>query len=325
MLSRVAESVYWAARYVERAEDVTRLLDVNFHALLDRQVADRGEAWQELIALLGDEAAYLEHFEEYTAESVSDWILWHPGNPSAVTGCIELARENARSVREQISAEMWQALNKLFLLSRTSGRAATYTGPHAFFEQLRTHAHQFQGAVDATMEHDESYEFVRLGLYLERAEKTTRIVGARYPAAAVVDDDDPARVRTLVDLLRSCGAFEAYVRRHGLAVEPLTVAEELVRSTHSPRSVLHCLGNCLHAVEAVGGDNRVLTRILGRLCAEVEYGETDASGPAVGAAMGSLLSGINAVGEALTRTYFSNRALSVATLAAQEVQQQQCG
>jgi uncharacterized alpha-E superfamily protein len=324
MLSRVAESLYWTARYVERAEDVARLLDVNFHALLDRQVEDRGEEWQELVALLGDESAYLEHFEEFTAERVSEWILWHPGNPNAVTTCIGLARENARSAREQISAEMWQAINKLFLLARSTGRHAP-PGPHAFFEQLRNHAHLFQGAVDATMEHDESYEFIRLGLYLERAEKTTRVVGARYPAAAELDEDDPYRARSLVDLLRSCSAFEAYVRRHGSSVELLTVAEELVRSIHSPRSVLHCLRNCLHAVEAIGSDNRVPTRVLGRLCAEVEFGETDASGPAVRAAMGSLLSGINSVGEAVTRIYFSNRALSVAALAAQEVQQQQCG
>ena len=325
MLSRVAESLYWAARYVERAEDVTRLLDVNFHALLDRQVEDRGEAWQELIALLGDEPAYLEHFEDYTAESVSDWILWHPGNPNAVTSCVELARENARSVREQVSAEMWQAINKLFLLSRRSARYPASAGPHAFFEQLRNYAHLFQGAVDATMEHDESYEFLRLGLYLERAEKTTRIVGARYPIAAELDEDDPLHARALVDLLRSCSAFEAYVRRHGTTLDPLMVAEELVRSTHSPRSVLHCLRNCQHAVEAVGSDNRVLVRVLGRLCAEVEFGDTDASGTAVRAAMGSLLSGINSVGDAVARTYFSNRALSVAALASQEVQQQQCG
>ena len=325
MLSRVAESLYWTARYVERAEDVARLLDVDFHALLDRQVEDRAEAWQELVALLGDESAFLEHFEEYTAECVTDWVLWHGGNPNAVSNCIELARENARSVREQFSTEMWQAMNKLFLLVRTTGRHAASRGPHTFFEQLRNYAHLFQGAVDATMEHDESYEFIRIGLYLERAEKTTRIVGARYPAAAALDDDDPFRPRTLVDLLRSCSAFEAYVRRHGTAVEPLSVAEELVRSVDSPRSVLHCLRNCLHAVEAIGSDNRVPTRVLGRLCAEIEFGEADPSGPAVRAAMGTILSGINSVGEAVTRTYFSNRALSVAALAAQEVQQQQCG
>jgi uncharacterized alpha-E superfamily protein len=326
MLSRVAESLYWAARYVERAEDVTRLLDVHFHALLDRQVADRGESWQRLVALLGDEPAYLEHFDEHTAESVSEWMLWHRGNPNSVVSCIEAARENARSVREQISAEMWQAVNRLFLLVRATGRHAVSPGPHAFFEQLRSHAHQFQGAADSTMEHGESYEFIRLGLHLERAEKTTRIVVGRYPVAASIEEDDPARPRRLVDLLRSCGAFEAYVRRHGMVLEPILVAEELVRSAKSPRSVLHCLRNAQHAAEAIGGENRVVRRLLGRLCADIEFGEQeDSSGPAVAATMRALLTGINSVGEAVTRAYFSNRALSVVAHAAQEVQQQQCG
>ena len=115
MLSRVAESLYWTARYVERAEDVTRLLDVNFHALLDAQVEDRGQTWLQIVQLLGDEERYREHYDEPTAINVSDWVLWHDGNPNAVANCITLARENARSVREQISGEMWEAINTMQL------------------------------------------------------------------------------------------------------------------------------------------------------------------------------------------------------------------
>ncbi len=111
-----------------------------------------------------------------------------------------------------------------------------------------------------------------------------------------------------------------------MVLEPLMVAEELVRSADSPRSVLHCLRNAQHASEAIGSENRVVRRLLGRLCADIEFGEQeDPSGPAVAATMGALLTGINSVGEAVTRAYFSNRALSVVALAAQEGQQQQCG
>src|SRR5512134_4071069 len=113
MLSRVAESLYWTARCVERAEDVARLLDVDYHALLDAHVSDHGEAWHRLVALLGEEATYGEHYEEYTARNVAEWLLWHDGNPNAVANCITIARENARSVREQISGEMWEAINSL--------------------------------------------------------------------------------------------------------------------------------------------------------------------------------------------------------------------
>ena len=86
MLSRVAESLYWIGRYVERAEDSARLLDVHYHALLDAQVADHGESWQRIVALLGNEAVYREHYDAYTAQEVAEWVLWHDGNPSAVSG-----------------------------------------------------------------------------------------------------------------------------------------------------------------------------------------------------------------------------------------------
>ena len=325
MLSRVAESLYWAARYVERAEDVTRLLDVNFHALLDGEVADRGAAWQGLVSTLGDEGAYLEHHDDFTAESVSNWVLWHRGNPNAVATCIELARENARSVREQISGEMWEAINKLFLLVR-GGPQAPATALHSLFADLRNHAHLFQGAADATMDHGEAYEFIRLGLHLERAEKTTRIVGARYPAVAGLGEDDPFLPRALGDLLRSCSAFEVYVRRHGTSFEPAAVADELVRSADSPRSVRHCVVNCLDAVERIGSDNRAPRRLLGRLAADLEFEEPiDVGGEVVGAAMARLLARINSVGEAVTKSYFASRAVPVAAITAQEVQQQQCG
>ena len=181
MLSRVAESLYWIGRYLERAEDSARLLDVHYHALLDAQVCDHGEAWQRIVALYGDEPAYREHYDAFTAPDVAEWVLWHDGNPSAVASCITLARENARSVREQISGEMWEAINGLFLLLGRANRRAAVRGPHAFFEELRNGAHRFQGTADATMTHGEPYEFLQLGLHLERAATTVRVVRAPVP------------------------------------------------------------------------------------------------------------------------------------------------
>ena len=206
---------------------------------------------------------------------------------------------------------------------RAAGRAAAL---HSLFGDLRNYAHLFQGAADATMEHGEAYEFIRLGLHLERAEKTTRIVGARYPAVARLDVNDPFRPRALGDMLRSCGAFEAYVRRHGTSFEPVPVADELVRSPDSPRSVRHCVVNCLDAVERIGSDNLAPRRLLGRLAADLEFEEPlDASGTTVSTTMARLLSGIYSVGESITKAYFASRAVPVAAITAQEVQQQQCG
>src|SRR5262245_49578053 len=111
MLSRVADALYWMSRYVERAEDITRILTVNFHTLLDAKTED-AQAWSSIIAITGDEESFSRHFEEYNARNVSEFLLWHPANPNAVTTCITLARENARSVREQVSSEMWEHLNR---------------------------------------------------------------------------------------------------------------------------------------------------------------------------------------------------------------------
>ena len=133
------------------------------------------------MALLGDEAAYREHYDAYTAQDVAEWVLWHDGNPSAVASCITLARENARSVREQISGEMWEAINGLFLLVGRANRRAAVRGPHAFFEELRNGTHRFQGTADATMTHGEPYEFLQLGLHLERAATTVRVVARALP------------------------------------------------------------------------------------------------------------------------------------------------
>lgn len=326
MLSRVAESLYWTARYIERAEDVTRLLDVNFHALLDTEVGDRDEAWRTLVALLGDAPAYAEHFDAFTATNVGDWVLWHEDNPNAVATCVSLARENARSVREQISGEMWEAINNLFLLVRGANRRAVSRGPHAFFEQLRNGAHRFQGTAEATMIHGEPYEFIQLGLTLERAAVTVRSVASRYPLAIACGPEDPARSQHLIALLKSCSAFEAYVRRHGAFFEPVPVAEELIRSRDLPRATLFCLSSALAALTRISPEPGSPHRILGRLCAELEFGDvTDVSGPAVQRTLSSLLTGIHTAGEAIAKVYFTSRALPASTIAAQEAQQQQCG
>ncbi len=325
MLSRVAESLYWTARYVERAEDTSRLLDVTFHALLDTRVDEREAVWQRMVATLGDDALYREHFDAYRAADVADWVLWHDANPSAVANCVTRARENARSVREQVSGEMWEAINGLFLLVRGANRQAVSRGPHTFHERLRAGAHLFQGTADATMTHGDPYEFIRLGLHLERASTTARIVRSHYPVAVAVAEGDPARPRELVSLLKSCSAFEAYVRRHGTLFEPLTVAEELVRSHDFPRAVRACLETCRASVERISGEAGAQHRILGRLCADLQYGEvSDVSGPAIEQTLGALLAGIHATGDALTKAYFSSRAVPAGTVT-QEGQQQQCG
>ena len=253
--------------------------------------------------------------------------MWHTGNPNAVANCVTLARENARSVREQISGEMWEAINKLFLLVRSANRRAVSRGPHAFFEELRNGAHLFQGTADATMTHGDPYEFIRLGLQLERAAKTVRIVASRYPVAVALDDDDPARARQLIALLKSCSAFEAFVKRHGTRFEPIAIAEELIRSARLPpgRAVVSLeQPRCRVAdLERPGSAAPAFSAGWSRISSTARRATSRAQ--RCKQTMRGVLAGIHAAGEAVTKAYFSSRALPSAALAMQEAQQQQCG
>ena len=116
MLSRVAESLFWTARSIERAENTSRLFDVSFHGLLDARVHDPEQEWRDLLHAIGRDELFREHFSEYTPRAVTEFLLWHPANPDSVTACVARARENLRGVREQISSEMWEHLNRLHLL-----------------------------------------------------------------------------------------------------------------------------------------------------------------------------------------------------------------
>ncbi len=133
MLSRVAESLYWMGRYIERAEDLTRLIAVNFNAVLDQAHLDAQQSWAPLVAMNGDESLFYEIYGEATAQNVIEFMLWQPLNPNAVTACITRARENARSVREQISSEMWEHLNRLYFLLRNVDRSAVLEQSARYF------------------------------------------------------------------------------------------------------------------------------------------------------------------------------------------------
>ena len=176
------------------------------------------------------------------------------------------------------------------------------------------------------MTHGEPYEFLQLGLHLERAATTVRVVRARYPIAVALEDDDPLRAHELIALLKSCSAFEAYVRRHGASFEPFSIAEKLIRSAEFPRAALYCLRTCATSVDRIAGTSGTPQRVLGRLCADLEYGDVeDTSGAGVAATLLELLAGINRAGDAVAKGFFSTRAVPAAALATQEGQQQQCG
>ena len=210
MLSRVADSLYWMSRYIERAEDLTRLLAVNFHTLLD---AGKIDSEQEL-ATIGhadhDDKLFAEQYENYTANNVIDFMLWNQENPNAIIWCITIARENARSVREQISREMWEYLNRLYFTVREANHESVSRNLLEFFYQLRDGSQAFQGITNETMTHSEAYQFIQLGKHLERAEKTTRILMSNTKTVSKLSEGSPDEALQLMAMLKSCSAFEPF-------------------------------------------------------------------------------------------------------------------
>jgi uncharacterized alpha-E superfamily protein len=332
VLARVAESLNWMARYIERAEDVTRLLAVNFNALLDSASFDSDAGWEPIITMNGDAALFDEIYGQATARAVIEFLLWHPLNPNAVTACVTRARENARSVRERISSEMWEHINRLYFLVREVDRAAVVRSPHEFFRQVRDGSQAFQGVTQATMTHDEPYEFIRLGTHLERADKTGRLLEAKYLEASRLPDGSAETALQLIALLRSCSAFEPFRQAPGLSLETNRVVEYLLLSRTFPRAVLFCVNACLQSVGRLGDTATVgepsrpdhPLRSLGRLSADLEYLDiNEVLGDRMEAYLNQLLLRLNGAGADVARTYFNTRVILPDERPRQQQQQQQ--
>jgi uncharacterized alpha-E superfamily protein len=329
MLSRVAESLYWMARYIERAEDLTRLLAVNFNALLDTQpeVALRG--WQPLVIMSGDEALFNETYPAATAHAVMDFMLWSPYNPNAVAACINRARENARSVREQISSEMWEHINRLYFIIREADHESVLANPIEFFSQVRDGSQAFQGITTATLTHGEAFHFIQLGAHLERADKTARILDAKYMYIEKLARDSAETSLQLIALLRSCSAFEPYRRaaRGELNIE--LVVDYLLLDRTFPRAVLFCLNQGLAALDILGdpGNPTLKTahprRTLGRISADLEYLDiAEVLGDGMDPYLEQLLIRLNIVGDDISRAYFTTRVILPDSRPQQQQQQQ---
>jgi uncharacterized alpha-E superfamily protein len=281
MLSRVAESIYWMCRYVERAENVARFISVNLNLNLDLP-GEPVQQWLPLVITSGDQAAFAKSFAAATKENVIRFLTFDRQNSNSVLSCLTTARENARSVREIISSEMWEHINRFYLLLKDNGGLqAALDNPYDFYEQVRLSGQQFQGITDATMTHGEAWHFCRLGRTIETADKTSRILDVKY----FILLPHPKDIGTPYDdiqwsaLLRSASAFEMYRQRHG-RITPARVVDFLVLDREFPRAVLYCLteaNESLHAISgsAIGSFSNRPEQLLGPLRAELAYAKAE--------------------------------------------------
>jgi uncharacterized alpha-E superfamily protein len=314
MLSRVAESVHWMSRYVERAENLTRVLAVHALNYLDAPHVDTERGFRALVAFLGREEDFAASFDRYDARTVSEYFVSHPGNPSAVLSSIARARENARAVREQITSEMWEHLNRLYFAVKDVQADEFARGPYAFYRRVRDGSQAFQGITHATMIHNEPYWFIQLGKHLERAGQTLRVLEMRYAALRELPDGASATTLELIAVLKACSAFEPFRQTPGTRLTTASVAEFLLGHRRFPRAVACCLRSCADALERIselagGGAKPSRHRqLLGRLCANLEYLEIDdVLGPAMQPFLEDLLGRVYQVGDEVAKAYFSTR------------------
>lgn len=265
MLSRIAESLYWVGRYVERAEDVARILDVHVHHLLEDPSVDEDEASASLLGVMGVSV----DAPTVDAALVTRVLAFDTGGACSIVGSLSAAHDNARGARDALSAEMWECLNATHnALPRYVERAADL-GPHAFFRYVKERAAIMAGLADSTMNRDDGWRFLILGRSLERVDMTTRLLLARF--------GEPAGSPGWITILRSCSAHESFLRTYRRGVDPELVVEFLLLDRLFPRSAFHALGvaeQCLAELEPdtgrVGVDDEA-RRILGRARTELEF------------------------------------------------------
>ncbi|MCW2544041.1 MAG: hypothetical protein JWM40_1593 [Frankiales bacterium] len=265
MLSRVAESLYWIGRYVERAEDTSRLLDVHVHTLIEDPWVDEEKACHDVLSVMGVDIPE----GRLDARRTTEALAFERNDTSSIVGAIAAARENARGVREALSSELWEALNATYHALPAQQAAAERHGPHGFFRYVRERAAFIGGLIDGTMPRDDGWRFLVLGRSLERVDMTARLLWARGQHRGVSSG--------WVGLLKSCSAHEAYLRTYRAAVEPEKVVEFLVLDRLFPRSVYAALVQaeaCLTELDPTAGRTGVddmARRLLGRARTDLEF------------------------------------------------------
>ena len=314
MLSRVAESVHWMSRYVERAENLARFIQVNFNLMLDAPPGVPPQ-WAPLISTTGDDEAFAERYDGPSEANVIQFLTFDGENPNSILSSLRAARENARSAREIISSEMWEQLNTTYLLVRdTANELRTHARIQEFFTQVKEAGHLFCGITDATMTHDEGWHFIRLGRMLERADKTSRNLDVKYflLLRSAADVGTPFDEIQWAAVLRSTSAFEMYRKKHG-RISPPGIVEFLLLNHEFPRAILHCLNQAQDSLRSISGTppgspGNLGERLLGRLCSDLIYTSVEEVIQAgLHEYLDDLQTRLNRVGAALHSTFFALR------------------
>ncbi|WP_194774345.1 alpha-E domain-containing protein [Pararhodonellum marinum] len=283
MLSRVANSIYWLGRYSERAENYARFIDVNFNLMLDLP-QDLKEQWEPLIQATGDYPVFVNKYGlDFDRKNVIYFLAFDEDNPNSVLSSVTNARENARIIRENLSKETWEKLNETYLFVKEGKDKKIWKkeDPRAFFERVKSAILLLYGLADSTVARTEGWYFRQLGQFLERADKTSRMLDVKYHILL----PSPQEVGSPLDflhwmaLLKSVTAFNTYRRLYG-NIDPSSVVEFLVLNKYFPRSVFYCLKaaeECLFKISGSNGQgfSNSAEKAMGELRSRLEYDDVE--------------------------------------------------
>ena len=279
MLSRVAGSVYWMSRYLERADNVARFIDVNASLILDMGWERETAQWDPLVRASGDEKDFEERYGVYNETNVIRFLTFDTDNPNSIISCVQFARENARTVREVISSDMWETINSLYHLVKDHSRRRNMDNLRDFFVAVHNAAHLFAGLIENTMSHGEGWHFARVGRMLERADKTARLLDVKYflllPGADYVDS--PYDGVEWGAVLQSVNGYEMY-RKQFHRANYRDVTQFLIFDEHFPRSIRHCIHTATRSLMHITNTLEIIvppTKHITQLQSSLDYTDVD--------------------------------------------------
>ena len=317
MLSRTADHLYWMSRYMERAENTARMLDVNYQTALLPQSADAAlKGWTGLLSISELSGDFTARYGEVNGRNVMAYMVTDARNPSSIRNCLQAARENARAVRGTLTTEVWETQNQTWLeFQRMAAGTDFQRDPSALFEWVKFRSHLSRGVAVGTMLQDEAFHFLRLGSFLERADNTARLLDVKFQAVGgdlppammppAVADDAEFDFYYWSSLLRSVSGFEVYRKVYRNVIEPEKVAELLILRPDMPRSLAACMNETVANLRLVANQQSGETlRRAGRLKADLQFGRIDeifAMG--LHAFLTQFLERVNSIGAGISRDF----------------------
>ncbi|MBB5321017.1 alpha-E domain-containing protein [Marinobacter oulmenensis] len=278
MLSRAASSLFWMARYLERAESQARLINVSLTMALIDVPEDRTEQLSVPLLVSGIHEVFFEYYEDITPQNLIDFLVLDSRHPASIFGIFQAARDNALQVRGNLSSDVWESINQAwFEMKDLQRRGVRESSASSVFDWVRERSHSFRGAAYGTLLRNDAFHFLRLGTFIERADNTARVLDIRHAMATKASEEQTTQAFfEWTAVLHSLAAFEAYQTLYGNNLEPMNVAELLILKPDVPRSLHGCLREIATLLEQVtSGDARRARRLASSLYANIRYGDRD--------------------------------------------------